>query len=185
MAPRKQRKPSKAELPEPPRFHICGLVELRAVPPAGWSHVISIWNSSAAPRRQEIHSTIRGQFLGARVHIAIFDDIEREEQGYVAPTEEDISEILVFSLGIPYGARVLVHCMAGLRRSTAVAYAIACQVAGAGYEQEAFEVVRAARPQLAPNQLIVEIADLLLQRHGAMSEVVDAHWRRMAVELKA
>lgn len=164
-----------------PDFHICGVGELMDVKGPGWTHVVSIWNAMVASNRGAMVDRLRKQFPQAVVHLAFFDDIDREEIGFVPPTEEDVASILAFSAQVSAGSRVLVHCAAGISRSPAAAFAIACQLAGRGRELEAFAVVERARPQLLPNRLIVRFADHLLNRGGTMVEIVEAHWKRLGI----
>jgi predicted protein tyrosine phosphatase len=54
----------------------------------------------------------------------IFDDIEEEHPNFHPPKKEQIREVLDFGEGVGQGAHLLVHCMAGISRSTACAMAI-------------------------------------------------------------
>jgi predicted protein tyrosine phosphatase len=82
--------------------------------------------------------------------------------------EDDLRRILAFAADLEPGAEILIHCWAGISRSTAVAYAILCQAAGPGREAECFNSILTVRPQAFPNALIVELADRILNRKGAM-----------------
>ncbi len=63
---------------------------------------------------------------------------------------------------------VLVHCEAGVSRSSATALIMYACWLGAGYEQEAMARVRAQRPIANPNRRMVEIGDRLLERAGRL-----------------
>lgn len=112
-----------------------------------------------------------------------FHDVDREIPWlprYVPANEQDIAAILEFFAGMPDG-RVLVHCSAGISRSTAAAYIGLCQALGPGGERDALAAVIAARPQALPNRRIVRIADDLLGRGGEMTQVIAEHldaWRQ-------
>lgn len=85
-----------------------------------------------------------------------------------APTYEQIAEILTFAQSIDRSSSVLVHCWAGISRSTAVAYAVLCQIADPGTEKECLSLVQRIRPQAVPNSLIVTLAEAVLERNGTM-----------------
>lgn len=66
---------------------------------------------------------------------------------------------------------LLVHCRAGVSRSTAIALAIAADRLGAGNERHACEWLRETYPQAKPNRLVVFLADEVLERNMAMSKL--------------
>ncbi len=68
--------------------------------------------------------------------------------------------------------RVLIHCEAGVSRSSAAALSMYACWLGPGREQEALGRVLAQRPIAAPNRRMVEIADRLLDRQGRLVEVL-------------
>jgi predicted protein tyrosine phosphatase len=67
---------------------------------------------------------------------------------------------------------MLIHCWAGISRSTAAAYTALCLFRpGAAEEELAFEL-RAASPSATPNKLIVSLADDVLGRNGRMVKAI-------------
>jgi predicted protein tyrosine phosphatase len=56
-----------------------------------------------------------------------FDDIDSELHPYVLASEEDVEKVIAWCRGKD---RVLVHCAAGISRSSAMAYVIACSRCG-------------------------------------------------------
>jgi predicted protein tyrosine phosphatase len=161
-----------------PFFHVCGIDELAPASHHQWTHVVSIWHFQPTVGRDDIAKSMHETFSGARIHVAVFDDIEAEASGLVAPSEPAIADILDFALGIPIDGRVLVHCAAGISRSPAVAFSIACQILGPRKERIALNAIIAVRPQMTPNRLVVRLADLVMGRNGAMIKLVDSIWRR-------
>ena len=88
-------------------------------------------------------------------------------------TDQDVWQIihLAESLRSAMG-RVLIHCEAGVSRSTAAALIMHACWLGAGREQEAMERVLKQRPIAIPNPRMVELADRLLNRGGRLIGVL-------------
>jgi predicted protein tyrosine phosphatase len=84
------------------------------------------------------------------------------------PSLEQIREILAFSAAFPKRASVLVHCWAGISRSTAVGYAISCHSAGPGTEKDCIVHLQKGRPKALPNLRIITLAEIALGRNGTM-----------------
>ena len=68
---------------------------------------------------------------------------------------------------------LLVHCEAGISRSSAAALTVFATWLGTGKEQEAVDQTYAAQPDAWPNSQFVELADELLGRDGALIAAVD------------
>ena len=69
---------------------------------------------------------------------------------------------------------MIVHCWAGISRSTASAFAIACMLNEPGRERDIAIQLRRLAPHAQPNTRIVAFADHLLSRDGRMVDAVDA-----------
>ncbi|WOS61669.1 dual specificity protein phosphatase family protein [Sinorhizobium fredii] len=95
---------------------------------------------------------------GATQH---FPDLVREIFEAMRPVADDRS------------SRVLVHCHAGVSRSTAFAYGLIAHQLGAGRE-EAFAALLAITRKPWPNRRIVEILDVSLGRQGRLLAPLDA-----------
>ena len=88
-------------------------------------------------------------------------------------TEEDVRRIIRLAEGLrSETGRVLIHCEAGVSRSSAAALIMYACWLGPGREWEAMERVRAQRPVALPNRRMVEIADRLLVRGGRLVRVL-------------
>ena len=88
-------------------------------------------------------------------------------------TEEDVRQIIGLAEDLRSGAgRVLIHCEAGVSRSTAAALIMYACWLGPGREREAMGRVLAQRPVAVPNRRMVEIADRLLDREGRLVGVL-------------
>ena len=99
-----------------------------------------------------------------------FHDIDMTMLGYVEPKLEHIEKALFFARDSD--GPLLVHCRAGVSRSTAVALAIAADRLGAGNERLACEWLRRTYPQAQPNKLVVFLADQLLK---LSHQLIDSH----------
>lgn len=84
-----------------------------------------------------------------------------------APTKEQVAEILAWAKDLE-DPKILVHCFAGVSRSTAIALIIKVQSLGIDKINEAIEWLRAVRPQACPNPVITKFADELLGANGAL-----------------
>jgi predicted protein tyrosine phosphatase len=69
---------------------------------------------------------------------------------------------------------MVVHCWAGISRSTASAFAIACARNPQADELGIALAMRRASPSAFPNRRIVALADDILDRRGRMLEAVEA-----------
>jgi predicted protein tyrosine phosphatase len=156
-----------------PGIHICGVPELETLLQRSYSHIVSIWDPEWL-ERGGVETQLRKRLrVETRLHLAYFHDIRIEECGRRAPAEDDLRGILAFAADLQPNAEILIHCWAGISRSTAVAYAILCQATGPGHELLCMESVFIARPQAFPNSLIIELADRILNRDGAMQRACE------------
>ena len=86
----------------------------------------------------------------------------------MAPTLEMIAAILEFGEGWTGQRALVVSCFAGISRSTAAAYGLACQKAAPGREVEVAVELRARSPSATPNPLVVALMDEILGRKKRM-----------------
>jgi len=90
----------------------------------------------------------------------------------VLPAAEEIERAIAFAATVSEcEGNLLVHCQAGISRSSAIALTVLAVLLGEGKEAEAMAIVMASRPQADPNPWIVELADLALGRNGKLVEV--------------
>ncbi len=106
-----------------------------------------------------------------------FNDIITPMAGYIAPPADTVRAILNFGerwRADASGAPLLVHCFAGISRSTAAAYLLACAFSEPGREEEIAQALRTASPTATPNSLMIALADDMLAREGRMIRAVEA-----------
>lgn len=117
--------------------------------------------------------------LARQRHVQLsFHDIVELTPDLTAPDRDIMHAILDFGRGAVEDRALLIHCWAGISRSSAAAYAIACD-RNPGYEAEIANELRRRSPYVTPNRLMVKLADEMLGRDGRMSEAI-AHIGRGA-----
>src|ERR1700732_1361738 len=143
-------------------IHVCSLAALPdTVKATGASHVITV--------RANVHQVQRPESVLPANHLKVsMDDITEQMDGFVAPSDHHIEQVLNFVSGWARGARLVVHCYAGISRSTASAFAAACLLNPHRDESSIARKIRAASPIASPNRLIVSLADKALGREGRM-----------------
>ena len=105
-----------------------------------------------------------------KVHL---HDIREPQDGMVAPGEEHVERVIGFLRGWSPEAPLLVHCWAGVSRSTATAFIAACIHNPETPEDVIAEALAAASPTAYPNTRIAAIADRALGRSGRLSAAVE------------
>jgi predicted protein tyrosine phosphatase len=156
-----------------PRISICGIPELGEHSAAGVTHVVSILGPNS-PDPLELAA-----FAPHRRLILRFHDVIEPQPEQIAPTREDVERLLVFGreVGETPEAHLLVHCHAGVSRSTAAAALILMQANPEWSARAALDAVAALRPRAWPNLLILEIGDALLGRNGEIAAAAGAIYR--------
>ena len=145
---------------------ICGIHELQEHDDKVWTHVVSIWDRD---RLDDVtcRKTVKEVAPLAKTLFCFFDDTENAEHPF-APRLQDIKRIMKFTETLPERHKLLVHCRAGVSRSTATAYAILCQHSKPGNELENLMRIELMRDLVMPNRLIIQHADKVLKREGAL-----------------
>ena len=141
---------------------ICGIPELDGHSEAGASHVLSIldpeWPVPAAFESFGAHR---------RLELRFHDVIEDGIPGMEPPREEHVVALLAFGRdAIAAASHLVVHCHAGVSRSTASVALILAQALPQLPGVVIFREVLRIRPQAWPNLRIVEMGDRLLDRGG-------------------
>lgn len=106
------------------------------------------------------------------LHVAVHDILAPAE-GMVYPAETHVDEILGFARRWDRAAPMIVHCFAGISRSTAAAFSILCAARPDLDEEVVAQRIRQRSPEATPNSRIVSIADAMLGRSGRMVRAVE------------
>jgi predicted protein tyrosine phosphatase len=148
-------------------LHVCSLAALPdTVKATGASHVLTVMANVDQVQRPE--SVLPANHLKVSM-----DDITEQMDGFVAPSDSHIEQVLNFVRGWDRGAPLVVPCYAGISRSTASAFAAACLLNPHRDEISIARRIRAASPIASPNRLIVSLADKALRRDGRMLRALD------------
>jgi predicted protein tyrosine phosphatase len=148
-------------------IHVCSLAALPStVKATGASHVLTVMANVAQVQRPE--SVLPANHLKVQM-----DDITEQLEGFVAPTETHIDQVLNFVRGWDRQAPLVIHCYAGISRSTASAFAAVCALNPHRDENAIARQIRSASAIASPNRLIVSLADKALGRDGRMLRALD------------
>ena len=113
--------------------------------------------------------------LAPEHHLKVgINDIVEAADGLILAAPGDIAGILAFGEAWDGERPLLIHCWAGISRSTATAFVIACARAPETPEIEIAQALRRASPWAFPNRRIVALADAHLGREGRMNAAVTA-----------
>jgi predicted protein tyrosine phosphatase len=148
-------------------LHICSLAALpETVKATGASHILTVMANVDQVQRP---ATV----LEANHLRVSMDDITEHMDGFLAPSDQHIEKVLNFVRSWDRRAPMVVHCYAGISRSTASAFAAACALNPHRDESEIARQIRDRSPIAAPNRLIVSLADKALGRDGRMLRALD------------
>jgi len=151
-----------------PRLHVCSLALIDdMVMKTGARSLVTLLSPGTkvtrpAPITPERH-----------LNIAMSDIVE-EAPGQVLPGHTHIDSLLDFVRAWDRKEPMLIHCFAGVSRSTASAFIAACLLAPHRDEHEIARALRKASPTATPNARFVALADSRLERKGRMSAAVAA-----------
>src|SRR3954453_12103579 len=101
-------------------IHVCSLTHMPStVQTTGARHLITLLKNTDRVQRPQCIATDNHLILG-------MDDITTPLDGYIPPDDEHVRQLLAFVRGWNRAAPLVVHCYAGISRSTAGAYVAAC-----------------------------------------------------------
>lgn len=146
---------------------VCGLAEAPALIAArAPSHMITLLDPASM--------TEAPGDLPADRHLRLeVNDIAEPAEGLTLPDAALVRRLVDFGREWDGAAPMLVHCWAGISRSTAGAFVIACDRNPHADEWTIARSMRLAAAHAHPNRRIVALADRLLGRGGRMIEAVD------------
>ncbi len=149
-------------------IHVCSLARLYdTVQETGSRHVVTLL--------KDTDRVVWPQGLEPANHLVLgMDDISMPMDGYVIPADEHITRLIEFVRGWDRRWPMVVHCFAGISRSTAGAYVAACTLNPARDELAIALELRRLSATASPNMRIVSLADRMLGRDGRMVAAIDS-----------
>ena len=126
-------------------IHVCSLARLHAtVEDTGARRVVSLMRDVELVRRPPT--------IEYADHLRLrFDDISEPIYGFTMPGEEHVAELLTFVRAWDRAAPLVIHCQAGVSRSTAGAFVSACALNPRRAEREIAQDIRRLSPTATPN----------------------------------
>jgi len=126
----------------------------------------------------------RPDMIAEQNHLFLaFNDITEPMEGMVPPAEAHVRELLDFISCWDRNAPIVVHCWAGISRSTAAAYITLCALNPDKHENDLALALRRASRSATPNARLVALADDILGRDGRMVAAIESIGRgEMAFE---
>lgn len=142
-------------------IYVCSLFEMpgyvRSLRPGYLVSLVQTEFQPPTPAEIEVERHLR---------IAVHD-VSQAAAGAVVPEEQHIRDLVTFLVRRNRDEGLLIHCYAGISRSTAAAL-IALSLDMNGREMEAARNLRRAAPHAQPNRRIVALADQILGREGRL-----------------
>lgn len=149
-------------------IHVCALSALPdVVAGCSASHLVTclqdeILVETPALIRPECH---------VRLHV---HDISEPMPGYAAPSEQHMARLIAFVRLWNGQGPMVIHCWAGISRSTAAAFVSLCALNPGVPELSIARRLRDASPTAWPNRLMIRLGDAALGRSGRMVAAVEA-----------
>ena len=160
------------------RLTICGIDELAGHSTGQVTHVLSILDPGY-PEPEAFAAYDPHHRLTLRFH-----DIIGPWPGWQAPEREDVEALVGFGQELDGAgdklSHLLVHCHAGISRSTAAMATLLARHTPLGEEDSIFARIREIRPIAWPNSRMVDFADDILGRGGRLSAALRDHYRYQA-----
>ena len=155
-----------------PQIHICSLKMIDSLAAEHKpSHVLSLLGGITP-----FPETPKG--IDPRNHLKLtLADIAEPQAGMIHPGEEHVRMVIEFAeRWVKEGGTkqpIVVHCFAGISRSTASALTIACTLRPKTAEATFTEALRRVSESAQPNALMIAHADRLLGRNGRLVAAVE------------
>jgi predicted protein tyrosine phosphatase len=118
-------------------------------------------------------------YAGGR-HLRLrFHDIHVAGADEIAPSAGHVARLIEFVSALAPGEDLLIHCRAGISRSTAAAFIAACCLHPDVPERDLAQALRRASPLARPNRVMVALADVALGRDGRMTAAIISTGRNL------
>jgi predicted protein tyrosine phosphatase len=150
-----------------PAVHVCPLSQIApTVAASGASHLITLINVDTPVARPDTIPAENHLFIG-------INDIIEPTEGLVLAADNHVATLIEFVERWDQSRPLVIHCFAGISRSTAAAFIALCVSRPERDERAIAQALRQASPKATPNRHLVAIADRLLGRDGRMVAAID------------
>ena len=148
------------------RLYVCSLTKVvETVRMSGARSLVTILTAGA--------SMARPCEIAPQRHLRIaVSDIESPMEGHILPATTHIEQLLDFAQAWDRVAPLVIHCYAGVSRSPAAAFIMACALTPTRSERDVALNLRQASPTATPNLRLIALADRIMDRRGRMIEAI-------------
>ena len=136
------------------------------LPCSGASHLVTLINMDTPVARPDTIPPENHLFIG-------INDIVEPMEGLVLAADDHVSALIDFVESWDQTRPLVIHCFAGISRSTAAAFIALCVARPTRDERAIAQALRQASPKATPNARLVAIADRLLDRDGRMIAAIE------------
>jgi len=151
-----------------PTLHVSPLSRLdETVAAVRARHLVTLINVGTTVARPAGIAPERHLFLG-------MSDISQTLDGHVLAGQEHMTRLLAFLRDWDHAEPMVIHCWAGISRSTASAFTAMCLYNPDVDELKLAQQLRSLSHVATPNRRIVAFADDIMGRQGRMVDAVDA-----------
>jgi predicted protein tyrosine phosphatase len=151
-----------------PRVHVCSLARIETeVARTGARSLVTLLSPGTPVARPGLIAEDR------HLNIAMSDILD-PLPGQVRPEMHHLDALHAFIDRWDRREPMLIHCYAGVSRSTASAFIAVCQLSPHREEHEVAQALRAASPTATPNLRFVALADEKLGRKGRMVAAIES-----------
>jgi predicted protein tyrosine phosphatase len=152
-------------------IHVCPLSAVPSVVAAcSASHLVTCLQDEVVVETPALIAPERH----VRLHL---DDISQPMAGYVAPDAQHVASLVDFARAWNGTGPMVIHCWAGISRSTAAAFITLCALNPDVPEELIARRLRKASPTAYPNRLMIRLGDAALGRADRMVGAVESMGR--------
>lgn len=101
------------------------------------------------------------------------NDIIEAQPGLVPPNADHVAELIEFAQSWDRKQPMMIHCWAGISRSTAAAFITLCTLNPHAEEALIANTIRGVSATATPNRRLIHLADDLLKRRGRMRAAIE------------
>ena len=151
-----------------PRLHVCPLARIgEIVSRTGTRSLVTLLSPGTEIERPVAIAPERHLYLA-------ISDIVAPMPGQALPESSHLEDLVAFVRAWDRLEPMLIHCFAGVSRSTAAAFIAACALSPSRDEFEIARALRVASPTATPNARLIALGDGALGRRGRMIDAIAA-----------